>query len=460
MTSQTLHSWHQISSLWHHIHSLGHHSTLCMKSSPRYLTSRPLYLYHHTHHIDDITPTTWVILHPVYPLHRIPSFSDIISTKYDITTLCVDVTTLGIYMTSFALQKPLHPLYHTKPQSLWLHIHFRHDITPPISDVAPTVSLSSQPLHWYHTHFCMTSQTISVTSYALYTSYPLLMSSHYSTNDSTSLTYETTSSMQFKIYTSHVTSHSLVCVITPTLLWHHTRHRYSIFYTIEDITSSFYDIIPPILWHHTHYIWHRIDAISVTTSTVLMISHQLYLWDLIVYICWNDIHCIQQHNHYICTITATVPVSHSHFFHDNTPFVYMTSQPLYLIPQPLHMSGHTCAIDAIIKIMEIIPLGTHMTLYTLYITSHSPFMTSILSIYDITNSAFMTSHLLYMTSHTLFRTSHHFMYDIKSTGSDLTSTVSVSSHPPYRWHHSQYTDGITSSISVTSYLLFFWHNIH
>ena len=57
-------------------------------------------------------------------------------------------------------------------------------------------------------------------------------------------------------------------------------------------------------------------------------------------------------------------------------------------------------------------------------------MTSILSIYDIINTAFMTSDLLYMTSHPLFKKSHHFIYDIMSTVSDLTSTVSFSSHPP------------------------------
>ena len=191
-----------------------------------------------------------------------------------------------------------------------------------------------------------------------------------------------------------------------------------------------------------------------------MISHQLYLWDLILYICQHHIHFIQQHIHDICTITANVPVSHIHSFHDVTPFVYMTSHTLYLIPKPLHLSGHTRSIDAITKIMEVITFGTRMTLYTVYITSHSHFMTLILSIYDIINTAFMTSDLLYMTSHPLFRTSHHLMYDIKSTVSDLTSTVSVSSHPPYRWHHTHYMGDITSSISVTSYPLFFWHNIH
>ena len=72
---------------------------------------------------------------------------------YDITTLCVDYTTLGICMTSFWLQKTSHSLYHPKLQYLRLHIHFGHDITPSVSDIAPTVSLSSQPLHCYHTHF-------------------------------------------------------------------------------------------------------------------------------------------------------------------------------------------------------------------------------------------------------------------------------------------------------------------
>ena len=94
-----------------------------------------------------------MISHPVYVRHSAHYIYDIISTMYDNTTLCVDYTTLGTCMISFALQKTSHPLYHTKPQSLWLHIHFRQAITHPVSGITPTVSLSSQPLHWYHTHF-------------------------------------------------------------------------------------------------------------------------------------------------------------------------------------------------------------------------------------------------------------------------------------------------------------------
>ena len=237
----------------------------------------------------------------------------------------------------------------------------KEEVTSTLSHQATIFMTSHPPLAWHHTpciRHCTNcifvirdsplmshpllneiTPTIFVTSYALYiTSYPLLMSSHYSTYDSTNLTYETTSSMEFKIYTIPVTSQSLVCVITPTVLrashplfvWHHTRHRYSIICTIEDITSSLYEIKAPFLWHHTHYNLHRINAISVTTSTLLMISHQLYLWDLTLYICLHHIHCIQQHIHYIFSITATVPVSHTHSFHYITLFVYMTLHTLYV----------------------------------------------------------------------------------------------------------------------------------
>ena len=139
-------------------------------------------------------------------------------------------------------------------------------------------------------------------------------------------------------YTLSKYTQSLVCVITTTVLrashplfvWHHTQHRYNIFCTIEDSTSSLYEIKPPFLWSHTHYIWPRIDSSFITTSTLLMISHQLYLWDLILYICRHHIHCIQQHIHYICTTTATVPLSHTHLFHDITTFLYMTLHLLYV----------------------------------------------------------------------------------------------------------------------------------
>ena len=135
-----------------------------MTSSPLYLTSHPpclpsppLYLCHQTQSIGDISAPLCMISHPVYVWHNIHYIYDIICTMYDITTLCVDDTTLSMCITSFALQMISHLLYHNKPQYLWGYIHFRHDITPTLSDIAPTVLLSPQPLHWYHTQLCMTS---------------------------------------------------------------------------------------------------------------------------------------------------------------------------------------------------------------------------------------------------------------------------------------------------------------
>ena len=164
MSSQHVFVWHHTHHIWHHIHSLWNHTTLfitssplCLTSHPVYLTSRPLYLCNHTHSSNDISATLCMISHTVYMWHPIHYIYDIISSMYDNTKLCVLDTTLCICVTSFALQMLSHPLYHTKPQYLWCHIHFRHDITPTVSDIAPTVSLSWQPLHWYHTQFCMTS---------------------------------------------------------------------------------------------------------------------------------------------------------------------------------------------------------------------------------------------------------------------------------------------------------------
>ena len=131
-------------------------------SSPLYLTSRPVYMCHHTQSISDITDTIYMTIHAVYLWHHSHYIYDIISSKYYLRKLFVDDTTYGIFMTYFALQMTSHPLFHIKPQNLWGHIHFRHDITGPVSGITHTVSLSSQPLHWYHTHYCMTSHLPSV----------------------------------------------------------------------------------------------------------------------------------------------------------------------------------------------------------------------------------------------------------------------------------------------------------
>ena len=186
--------------------------TLCMTTQPcELITPHSAYVWHHLHyrirHIHSITPS--------YNL-------------YDFTS------TSG--MTS-------HTLYQTSHQLYLCHHNLSTDITPTFV--------------WHHTHYMC---DIICTIYNLIST---VMSSHYCTNDSRTLTYETTSNMQFKIHTIPVTAQWLVCVITTTVLrashplfvWHHSRHRYNIFCTIEDIISSLYEINPPFLWNHTYYIW-------------------------------------------------------------------------------------------------------------------------------------------------------------------------------------------------------------
>ena len=122
------------------------------------------------------------------------SIYDVIPNMYDVKNLCVDNTTLGIYMTSFVLQKTSYPLYHSKPQSLWLHIHFRHDITP---------------------------------------------------------TYQTS----HQLYFGH---HMLSIDITPTFVWPHTHYICDIICTIYNNISTAYIITLFYLWQHNLDIWNHI----------------------------------------------------------------------------------------------------------------------------------------------------------------------------------------------------------
>ena len=167
----------------------------------------------------------------------------------------------SIFMTSYPLCTTSQCCVLITPHSdsVWHHLCFRrrqiHSITPShnLYDFTSTSGMTSHSLYltshqlylchhklstdmkptfvWHHTHYmCDNICTI-------YNLISTVMSSHYCTNDSTTLTYETTSNRQVKMYTVHVTSQSIVRVITPTLLrashhlfvWHHTRHRYSIF---------------------------------------------------------------------------------------------------------------------------------------------------------------------------------------------------------------------------------------
>ena len=238
MTSLSPYVWHRLHYTRHHILTFWPQNTILRtshllydKSCPLSVSSHQLYRCYHSQYMYDINSSIWETIYPLYFWHRTHyvwqhnpgCWLHHTRHMYDIICATVDVTSTPshqatIFMNSHALQA----WQHTSSIRQRTNCIFVITISPRIS----------------HPIFCDIIPTICVTSYALYiTSYPILMLSHYSTYDNTNLTYETTSSMQFKIYTIPVTSQSLVCVITPTVLRashtlfvsHHTRHRYSIF---------------------------------------------------------------------------------------------------------------------------------------------------------------------------------------------------------------------------------------
>ena len=136
-----------------------------------------------------------------------------------------------------------HPL-HCK----WHRIH-SFTSNHRIYEVTSSSGMTSQPCIRHHTHciFIITSSplishpllyditpTFCVRLYSLNISWhPILISSHYSTDDITTSIYETTSSMRAT-------------------------------YTLN-------------MWHHSHYLGHHTHSIGNITPTLFMISHSPYM---------------------------------------------------------------------------------------------------------------------------------------------------------------------------------------
>ena len=214
--------------------------------------------------------------------HPIRYIYDTISTMYDNKTLCVVDTTLGIWVTSFPLHLISHSLYHTKPQYL-CHIHFTHEITPTVSDVTPTVSLSSHPLHWYLTHFCMTSYHYMCD--IICTLYNIISTAYVVT-----LLYLWYHSLYIWNHIQYIGPHiHYTGDITATNLCH----------TLNLLTTSHTLCITSHsgkVWQLLHYKRHHILALW-HQATIFMTSHPLYLTSSPLYLC-HHIACIDE-------ITAT-----------------------------------------------------------------------------------------------------------------------------------------------------------
>ena len=317
MTSQPLYIYDKVCTTYDNTSTLYDITRLYLWHESLYIWNHIHYTWPHVHCICVITPTLPMISQPLYVWYHIQYMCDILSTwfktsysVYDITTLCFDDTTLGICMTSLAPQMTSHYLYHTKLRYLWYHIYFRHDITPTVSDITHTVSFSSQSLHWYHTHVCMTS-------YSLYT-----------------------------------TSHHSLCHHT-TYLWHHSLYIWNHIQYVGQHIHYTLDIIATNLCHHTH-------SIDIITPTLCMTSHSAYEWQILHYtrhhmlILWHQTTVFMTSHRLYLRLYPLYLCNHVHCIDDISPTVsirshplYMTSYPLYTPSQTMHVCHHTHTFDDI-----------------------------------------------------------------------------------------------------------------
>ena len=106
------------------------------------MISQPPYVWYHIQYTCDILCTIFMVS---YPLCKTRQHS-----------------VLLIPHSAYVWHHLHYRWYHfhsiTPNHCLWCHIYYNHDITPTVLDIAPTVSLSSQPLHWYHSRFFCCSE--------------------------------------------------------------------------------------------------------------------------------------------------------------------------------------------------------------------------------------------------------------------------------------------------------------
>ena len=234
--------------------------------------------------------------------------------------------------------------------------------------------------------------TIYITSCTLYkASHPHFMTSHHVVYDIT--------------YTVFMTSLPLYLTLHPLYMCHQGQ---CINYTTPTLCMTSHTLY---VWHHIQYAWHHMNTLWHHTH-INRTSHPLYLWHHVQYICYPP-DCFHEN-------TATIPVI--------SPTIFDISATAAVWSHPFYRCHHN-------------NYGSHHTWHTydiIHTTSHhiNTFMTSMLSDYDITTTAFMTSDLLYMTSYPRFMTSH----------------------PLYLWHHSHYICNITPTMFVNAYQLYLTSN--
>ena len=196
-------------------------------------------------------------------------------------------------------------------------MHGVHDITPTISEMASTVSVSSQRLHWWSQTNCIYDipPTLCMSSYALYTtSYPLFMFSHH-------CSYHITS-------TAFTTSHPLYMTSHTCYLWHHIHSNYdtspTMFVTLNSVYKTSHMMNE---WKQNECIWHDTQCICVIKPTSLMTSQPMYEW--------NRTHCMHDNIGTLYDITSTLFFSFFLFVVDFVIHWNETAMGLHVFPIPI-----------------------------------------------------------------------------------------------------------------------------
>ena len=252
------------------------------------MTSHALYMTSHL---------LCMISHSLYVWHRTMTISMTSqSNVYDISTL------YGI----------THSVMITQPLS---------NLTATMSDITPTVSVSSHPIYPFNQTQCMNdiTTTICMTSYALHrTSHPLCMTTHPFLYDIKSSISDITSTISNLTSTVSVSSH-------PLYRWYHSHYIY-------DITSSICVTSYPLyVWHHIHYVGHH--------NTVCGWQHARNMYDIICTA--DDITSTLSHQTTVFKMSHPLQAwHHTHSIDDITATICMISQPIFV----LYNIQYTCDI--------------------------------------------------------------------------------------------------------------------
>ena len=187
--------------------------------------------------------------------------------------------------------------------------------------VITTAPLISHPLLYDIT------PTICVISYALYiTSYPLLMSSHYCTYDSTNLPLKQHPVCSSK-YTPSLWHHSHMSVSSPPLYWeHHTQSLYDIILSIGIASFALLKTLHPHFMKSNHHFYDITPTVFDIVLTLFLSPHPLYWW---------------YHTNSIYEISSSTYVDIISVAYNNISTIFVSSQPLYLCLTPtISMISH------------------------------------------------------------------------------------------------------------------------